>query len=162
MPYRTSVRHKNTTDVRVCQEKNRTFFLIFDIWTKTGRESGENTPELPLTQGERYSRMSAKPNRKQYPRGGVQREGGRCKPFKAVRRRHPVCCGQEMARRTPPLREMKCPSTGWEFRWNRGYVFIRPEPKFAALGAFLCPSQVEREFQHEKQRKDHGKNCRPV
>ena len=75
---------------------------------------------MPLTQGKGYSRIFAKLTGEQYPYGGSKRVGGWCKPSEAVWRRHPVCCGQEMARRTPPLWETKCVSARHEFRWNRG------------------------------------------
>ena len=42
--------------------------------------------------------------------------------------RHFCGRGQEMARRIPTVIGDECVSTRYEFRWNHGQVFVRPEP----------------------------------
>jgi len=135
---RTIVRVKYTTDVRVCQEVFRTFFRFFLFLPKAVAKNGQNSAKCLLTAVDWYSRIAAKLNAEQYPYGGSRE--------RAVGASPPKSCGEGAASlragNGPPDSSVtgnEVPVSQMGIQVEPRIDLIRPEPKFAALGAFLCP-----------------------
>ena len=105
--------------------------------TKLVAKTEENSAKWLLTEGCRYSRIAAKLNGEQYPCGGIQREGGWCKPPDAVWRRRSVAVGRKWPAGPRRYRERSAHQPDANSGGTTDKIFVRPEPTKIGPGRIL-------------------------